>query len=76
MKLALSVIRFPVDVQYYNSQAQREVHDLFTKETSEKPVFSSFYIILEGCPVNGVKSIPSEASAFHIAMTTSLSLQW
>lgn len=64
MKLGLGVIRFPVNVQNYNIQAQREVYDLFAKGTSETPEFSNSYIMFEGYPVHGVKSIPSESSAF------------
>ncbi|KAF3407552.1 FAD-linked oxidoreductase afoF [Talaromyces pinophilus] len=64
MKQGLSVIRFPVNVQNYNLQAQREVYELFAKETSKTPEFSNSYIMFEGYPVHGVKAVPSESSAF------------
>jgi hypothetical protein len=51
-------------VQNYNLQAQREVYDIFIKEASEKPEFSNSCIMFEGYLVHGVKSIPSESSAF------------
>lgn len=66
MKLGLSVIRFPINVQNYNLQAQREVYDLFAKDTSESLVFSNTYIMFEGYPVQGVISTLGESSAFPL----------
>ncbi|EEA25328.1 hypothetical protein TMatcc_006448 [Talaromyces marneffei ATCC 18224] len=64
MKLGLSGIRFPVNVQNYNLQAQREVYELFAKETSEIPELRNSFIMCKGYPVHGVKSVPSESTAF------------
>lgn len=64
MKLGLSTIRFQINVQNYNIQAQREVSQLFAIETSETPEFSNSYIMFEDYPIHRVKAVPSKSSAF------------
>ncbi|KAH8700706.1 putative FAD-dependent oxygenase, partial [Talaromyces proteolyticus] len=63
-KLGLHVIRFLINIQNYNPQAQREVYELFAKETSETPEFRNSFFMFEGYPPSGVKAIPSESTAF------------
>lgn len=64
LKIGLSAIRFPVNVQNYNIQAQREVFEIFARETLDTPEFSNSFCMFEGYGVHGVKAIASESTAF------------
>ncbi|KAL7625748.1 hypothetical protein AAE478_004971 [Parahypoxylon ruwenzoriense] len=63
-KAGLVNIRFPIDVDVYNIQAQRKVYDLFASATQETPALNNSLFLFEGYSLQGVQAIPSESTAF------------
>jgi FAD/FMN-containing dehydrogenase len=57
-------MRFPIDLQEYNIQAQRAVFDTFARVTSEIPQFNNSLFLFEGYSLQGVKAVPHESTAF------------
>ncbi|KAI1467640.1 FAD-binding domain-containing protein [Daldinia caldariorum] len=63
-KAGLINTRFPIDLETYNVQAQRDVYDLFSSATHETPALNGSVFLLEGYPLQGVQAVPEESTAF------------
>lgn len=63
-KTGLVNILFPVDVELYDLSAQRKVYDLFSSVTHQLPALNRSVIFYEGYPVEGVKAVPSDQTAY------------
>ncbi|XDG06196.1 hypothetical protein ABKA04_005811 [Annulohypoxylon sp. FPYF3050] len=62
-KVGLVNTRFPLDVETYDIQAQRQVYDLFSKATHENPALNGSLFLFEGYSLQGVKAVPAESTA-------------
>ncbi|OTB02951.1 hypothetical protein M426DRAFT_61219 [Hypoxylon sp. CI-4A] len=60
----LANVRYPIDIEKYDVQAMRQVHDLFASATQETPALNGSFFLFEGYPVKGVQAVPSESTAF------------
>ncbi|KAI0198019.1 FAD binding domain protein [Astrocystis sublimbata] len=63
-KSGLVNIRFPIDLQNYNVDAQRKVYDLYASNTKTTPALNGSLFLFEGYSLDAVKAIPSDQSAF------------
>lgn len=63
-KANLGNMRFPLDLDTYNIESQREVYELFAKVTKETPAFGSSLFLFEGFSTQGVKAIDSKSTAY------------
>ncbi|KAI0521823.1 FAD binding domain protein [Xylaria bambusicola] len=63
-KSGLVNIRFPIDLQVYNVQAQRKVYDLFASATQETPALNGSLFLFEGYSTQGVKKVPHRSTAY------------
>jgi hypothetical protein len=63
-KSGLVNTRFPIDLQTYNIAAQRQVYDLFANATQQTPALNNSLFLFEGYSLQGVKAVPSNATAF------------
>jgi hypothetical protein len=63
-KVGLSHIRFPVDSQQYNPDAQRAAFNYFSSATHPNIVLNESIIFSEAYSVQGVRAIPSVTPAF------------
>ncbi|KAK2593329.1 hypothetical protein QQS21_008972 [Conoideocrella luteorostrata] len=63
-KAGLANIRFPIDLDIYNVQAQQDVYDLFAKTTKETPALNGSMLLFEGYSTQGVKAVDSKSTAF------------
>ncbi|KAI1749587.1 FAD binding domain protein [Xylaria castorea] len=63
-KAGLVNIRFPIDLQSYNLDAQRKVYDLFASTLKEVPALNGSLILFEGYSLQGVQAVPSDSTAF------------
>ncbi|TGJ83285.1 hypothetical protein E0Z10_g5504 [Xylaria hypoxylon] len=62
--VGLANTRFPIDIQSYNVQSMRKAYDLFTDVTKKTPELNGSFFLFEGYPLQGVKAIPSESTAY------------
>ncbi len=58
------ILRFPIDVEKYDIQAQRAVYEKLKEFTINEPAFKGSFFLLEGYPVKGVQDVPSDSTAF------------
>ncbi|KAI1804853.1 hypothetical protein F4811DRAFT_570651 [Daldinia bambusicola] len=56
--------RFPIYLETYDIQAQRDVYDLLSSATHETLALNGSIFFLEGYPLQGVQAIPEESTAF------------
>ncbi|PGG95622.1 hypothetical protein AJ79_09947 [Helicocarpus griseus UAMH5409] len=63
-KAGLVNILFPVDLQVYNVAAQRTAFDLFSHTTHANPALNNSVYFFEGYPVQGVRAVAAESTAF------------
>lgn len=57
-------LRFPIDVESYDVQAQRDVYEKFKEITIQEPALNGSFFLFEGYPVKGVQDVPVESTAF------------
>ncbi|KAG8416249.1 hypothetical protein J3458_006845 [Metarhizium acridum] len=63
-KAGLANPRFPIYLQSYNVDAQKEAYEVFAEATRGSSAFNGSLFMFEGYPVQGVQAIDSESSAF------------
>lgn len=63
-KAGLANIRFPLYIKTYDTAAIRSAYDLFAKGTHDTPEFANSIFLFEGYALQGLRSAPSESSAF------------
>lgn len=56
-------MRFPIDLDSYNTTSQRKAYDLFASGTREFPALNNTSFLFEGYSSQGVKAIRGESSA-------------
>ncbi|KAI0427305.1 FAD binding domain protein [Xylaria sp. FL1042] len=64
MKAGLVNIRFPIDIEFYNTTALQSAYDLFAATTQEYPALNNSAFLFEGYSLQAVKKIRGESSAF------------
>ncbi|KAI1141494.1 FAD binding domain protein [Hypoxylon sp. FL0543] len=63
-KAGLVNVRFPIDVDSYNIDAQRKAYDLFASTTQQTPALNNSLFLFEGYSLQGVKAVPQKSTAF------------
>ena len=63
-KSGLVNTRFPLDLKTYNTEAQREVYDLFASTLNKIPALNGSLFLFEGYPLQGVQALPSDSTAY------------
>lgn len=64
-KKGLSIVRYPVNLKKsYSPWAQRLALDLFAKITASIPRYNQSYILFENYPIQAVKAVPADTTAF------------
>ncbi|KAI1361510.1 FAD binding domain protein [Xylaria arbuscula] len=64
-KSGLVNIRFPIDLQVYNVQAQRKAYDLFASATKATPALNGSAFLFEGYSTQGVKKVPHDSTTYR-----------
>lgn len=60
----LANTRFPIELQNYNTTAQRSLYNLLSDAHKNVPAFNRSIVLLEGYAQQAVKAIPSKSSAY------------
>ncbi|KAI4868239.1 FAD-binding domain-containing protein [Hypoxylon rubiginosum] len=62
-KVGLVNTRFTIDVETYDTQAQRKVYDMFSLATHETPALDGSLFLFEGYSLQAVQAVPRESTA-------------
>ncbi|RYO90851.1 hypothetical protein DL766_007749 [Monosporascus sp. MC13-8B] len=62
-KVGLVNNRFPIDLELYDPEAQRQVYDLFKSATQETPALNGSLFLFEGYSLQAVQAVPKESTA-------------
>ncbi|RAK79553.1 FAD-binding oxidoreductase, partial [Aspergillus fijiensis CBS 313.89] len=60
----VSALHFPVGLRRWNITTQRMVYDAFAAITAGNSSFNASEFLLEGFPVQGVKAVPEDSTAY------------
>ncbi|KAI1329133.1 FAD binding domain protein [Xylariaceae sp. FL0255] len=64
MKAGLGNVRFPINLEFYNSMAMQSAFTLFATTTQETPALNNSVFLFEGYSLQAVKAIHSNLSAY------------
>ena len=56
--------RYPVGLQEYNIETQRQLFAAYADITAQHPALNNSFYIFEGYSTQGVKAVPDESTAF------------
>lgn len=57
-------LRYPIDVDTYNTTAVSQAYDVFSQKIQQGTVFNNSLFLFEGYSTQGVKAVPRETSAY------------